>query len=100
MEKARESVMENERFARYALADDSDMIAGMMGMHASFTISNETMELAAAHKPDGIGYHIHVAEGIEDASLFETLWKEDRGPFDGLRHSGREDTSRTLHLYQ
>ena len=66
MEKARESVMENERFARYALADDSDMIAGMMGMHASFTISNETMELAAAHKPDGIGYHIHVAEGIED----------------------------------
>ena len=66
MEKARESVLENERFARYALADDSDMIAGMMGMHASFTISNETMEMAVAHKPDGVGYHIHVAEGIED----------------------------------
>ncbi len=24
------------------------------------------MEFAAAHKPDGTGYHIHVAEGIED----------------------------------
>ena len=66
MEKARESVMENERFARYALADDSDMIAGMMGMHAQFTISDETFELAAANKPDEAGYHIHVAEGIED----------------------------------
>ena len=28
------------------------MIAGMMGMHAQFTISDETMELAAANKPD------------------------------------------------
>ena len=38
----------------------------MMGMHAQFTISDETMELAACHKPSGAGYHIHVAEGIED----------------------------------
>lgn len=66
MEKARESVMENANFIRHALADDSDMIAGMMGMHAQFTISDETMELAAANKPDEVGYHIHVAEGIED----------------------------------
>ena len=38
------------------------MIAGMMGMHAQFTISDETMELAAANKPAEVGYHIHVAE--------------------------------------
>ena len=66
MDKARESVMENEEFIRYALKDDTDMIAGMMGMHAQFTISDATMELAAANKPDEVGYHIHVAEGIED----------------------------------
>ena len=66
MDKARESVMENAEFIRYALKDDTDMIAGMMGMHAQFTISDETMELAAANKPDEVGYHIHVAEGIED----------------------------------
>lgn len=66
MDKAREAVMENAEFCRYALKDDSDMIAGMMGMHAQFTISDETMELAAANKPDEVGYHIHVAEGIED----------------------------------
>ena len=65
-DKAKESVMENAEFIRHALKDDSGMIAGMMGMHAQFTISDETMELAAANKPDEVGYHIHVAEGIED----------------------------------
>ena len=66
MDKAKEAVMENAEFIRYALKDDTDMLAGMMGMHAQFTISDATMELAAAHKPAEAGYHIHVAEGIED----------------------------------
>lgn len=65
-DKAKASVMENANFIRHALADQTDMIAGMMGMHASFTISDETMELCAANKPAEVGYHIHVAEGIED----------------------------------
>ena len=63
--------MENAEFIRYALKDDSGMIAGMMGMHAQFTISNETMELAA-NKPDGVGYHIHVAE---ESKICITVWK-------------------------
>lgn len=65
-EKARQSVLENQAFARYALEDGSDMVAAMMGMHASFTISDKTMDFAAAHKPEEIGYHIHVAEGAYD----------------------------------
>ena len=47
MDKARESVMENAEFIRHALKDDTGMIAGMMGMHAQFTISDETFALAA-----------------------------------------------------
>lgn len=66
MDKAKEAVRENAEFIKYALKDETDMIAGMMGMHAQFTISDATMELAAKSKPDGVGYHIHVAEGIED----------------------------------
>lgn len=65
-EKAKQSVLENESFARYALQEGSDMVAAMMGMHASFTISDETMDFAAAHKPEEVGYHIHVAEGAYD----------------------------------
>ena len=40
MDKARESVLENAEFIRHALKDDTGMIAGMMGMHAQFTISD------------------------------------------------------------
>ncbi|MBO5573290.1 MAG: putative aminohydrolase SsnA [Clostridium sp.] len=68
-EKMRQAVKENVDFAKHALADDSDMIAGMMGMHASFTISDKTMELCRQEKPEEIGYHIHVAEGILDLEL-------------------------------
>lgn len=66
MDKARESVMENAEFIRYALKDDTDMIAGMMGMHAQFTISDKTFEMCRENMPEGVGAHIHVAEGIED----------------------------------
>ena len=66
LEKTRLAVNENESFIKHALSDKSDMIAGMMGLHASFTLSDETLELCAANKPQEVGYHIHVAEGIED----------------------------------
>lgn len=82
MDKAREGVMENASFIKHARNDDSDMIAGMMGMHAQFTISDATMELAAASKPDGAGYHIHVAEGIED--LHDCLKKHGKRIVDRL----------------
>ena len=65
-DKAREAVMENVNFIKHALAGGSDMLAAMMGMHASFTISDETMELCRELKPGDVGYHIHVAEGIYD----------------------------------
>jgi len=65
-DKARLAVNENESFINNALSDKTDMIAGMMGLHASFTLSDETLELCASNKPQEVGYHIHVAEGIED----------------------------------
>ena len=82
-DKARESVMENAEFIRHALKDDSGMIAGMMGMHAQFTISDETMELQQQTKPDEVGYHIHVAEGIED-------------PHHCLKHYGKRIVDRLM----
>lgn len=66
MDKSRAAVRENVSFIKHAKKDKTDMIAGMMGMHASFTISDETMELCGREIPKGVGYHIHVAEGIYD----------------------------------
>ena len=66
--KSKASVKENLDFIKHAMADKTDMIKGMMGMHASFTISDKTMEACMKDLPEGIGCHIHVAEGIEDYS--------------------------------
>ena len=63
-EKARQSVQENVDFARACQADTTGMLAALCGMHASFTISEQTMELAR-QQTEG-GFHIHVCEGAYD----------------------------------
>lgn len=65
-DKMIDAVAENEAFIRSTLKDDSDMKKGMMGLHAAFTLSDKTLEYCAEHKPEEVGYHIHVAEGIDD----------------------------------
>jgi len=64
--KMMESVLENERMIRRAEADESDMLKGMMGLHAAFTLSDETLALCKKHTPGTTGFHIHVAEGPGD----------------------------------
>ena len=39
-----EGIAENVNFIKYANEDDSDMIKGLFGLHASFTLSDETLE--------------------------------------------------------
>lgn len=65
-EKAAAAVKENAAFIKYAKTCEDDMLKAMMGMHAQFTISNQTMEKCRENMPDDVGVHIHVAEGIED----------------------------------
>ena len=65
-EKMRASVKENAEFIRYAQKQTDDMVKGMMGMHAAFTISDSTFAFCRENTPETVGYHIHVAEGIED----------------------------------
>jgi len=67
-DKMREAVAENAEFIKFATADDTDMIKGMMGMHASFTLCDKTVALCRENTPEGIGFHIHVAEGMEDVN--------------------------------
>lgn len=70
-EKMKQAVFENESYILHSLKDDSGMTAGMMGLHAAFTLSDRTLLFCAEHKPEKAGYHIHVAEGIED--LYDSL---------------------------
>lgn len=65
-QKLQESIQENADFARWAAAQDSDMIAAMFGGHALFTLPDEALD-AMVQANDGLtGFHVHVCEGMDD----------------------------------
>ena len=64
---ARRGLEENERFIRSGGK-------GLVGMHAAFTCSDETLAAAAGLAEDlGAGVHTHVAEGVGDKDAPERL---------------------------
>jgi putative selenium metabolism protein SsnA len=62
---ADEGIAENAAFIAYANKQNSDMVKGLFGLHASFTLSDRTLE-KCVRAANGAGFHVHVAEGIED----------------------------------
>jgi putative selenium metabolism protein SsnA len=59
-------IAENERFIQKVGKGDGQIVA-MMGLHASFTLSDETLEKCVGIARDaGVGCHIHVAEDAAD----------------------------------
>ena len=64
-ETAEKGIEENINFIKYCRYDQSDLVKGMFGLHASFTLSQKTLERCADAGKDS-GFHIHAAEGIED----------------------------------
>jgi cytosine/adenosine deaminase-related metal-dependent hydrolase len=66
-EGARRGLAECERYLRGGGR-------GMVGVHASFTCSDDTLEAAAGLAADlNVGVHVHVAEGLVDARAGERL---------------------------
>jgi len=66
-ETAARAIRENTAFIEHAAKDKTDMRKGMLGLHASFTLSDKTLEdCVAAMGGKNVGYHVHVAEGIDD----------------------------------
>lgn len=82
-EKSLEAIKENGDFARWAAGQDSDMIAAMFGGHALFTISDKTFERMVKENDGLTGFHIHVAEGMNDV-------------YDSLRNYGCRPVNRLL----
>ncbi|MCL1905655.1 MAG: putative aminohydrolase SsnA [Clostridiales bacterium] len=63
---AARAVAENARFLDKCRKEQNPALAGMMGLHASFTVSDATLAAARAAAPAGTGFHLHLAEGPED----------------------------------
>jgi putative selenium metabolism protein SsnA len=59
-------IAENERFIK-KIGKGDGQIAAMMGLHASFTLSDATLEKCVSiARSAGVGCHIHVAEDAAD----------------------------------
>ncbi len=65
-ETMKAGIEENLRFAKRASSDP--MLAATFGLHASFTLSDESLdECAQAVQDAGLPVHVHVAEALSDA---------------------------------
>jgi len=67
-EKAEKGIQENLRFIRRIQEShpaDANLKAHF-GLHASLTLSDQTLERSKGLCPDDIGFHIHAAEGLAD----------------------------------
>ena len=85
-EKCEESIRENAEFAKWARDEDDDMIKAMFGGHALFTISDETFAKMVEANNGMTGFHIHVAEGMND--VYDSLRNYGTRPINRLLNNG------------
>ncbi|MDR2108488.1 MAG: putative aminohydrolase SsnA [Coriobacteriales bacterium] len=97
---AAEGIAENIAWLKHAQQADDDMLRGLMGLHASLTVSDATLDKVVEQTEAlGGGYHIHVAEGIED--VVDSLAKYDRRVVERLFERGvLNERSLAVHCVQ
>jgi putative selenium metabolism protein SsnA len=86
-EGARAGIEENLRFLRQQ--EKHPRIRGVFGLHASFTLSDESLRDVAEHRPAGAGCHIHAAEDAVDVEVSQKLFS--LGPVQRLERFGLLD---------
>jgi putative selenium metabolism protein SsnA len=76
-QRAQAGIAENVRFAQSRIQNPESKIAASFGLHASLTLSDETLsDCVSAAKDLGLGFHVHAAEDQADQE-------------DSLRKSGK-----------
>jgi len=83
-DEARRGLAECARFAR---ANDRPLVRGVVGLHASFTVSDDTVREAGALAAElGTVVHVHVAEAESD--VLDARARGHAGPLQRLRALG------------
>jgi putative selenium metabolism protein SsnA len=88
LDKAEQGIQENMRFYRH-LQNSPDLhgrLAAMFGLHASLTLSEDTLRACRKAAGDEIGFHIHVAEHSVDE--YDSLGKCGLRVVDRLERHG------------
>lgn len=84
---AQAGIEENARFLRAVKERESGLLAATFGLHASLSLSDETLAgCAAAAQELGSGCHIHVAE--HEADEYDSLYKYGKRVVDRLHEAG------------
>ncbi len=87
-EKALAGIKENVRFIQRSAGGNvaGGRVRGTFGLHASLTLSDETLEACRNAAPEGTGFHIHVAEHESDE--YDSLAKAGTRVVDRLLDHG------------
>jgi putative selenium metabolism protein SsnA len=89
-QRAVDGVEENARFLRAVAEGGRPLARGMVGAHASFTLSDETLtDCVALADRTGAGLHVHVAEDAADEE--DSLARTGRRVVDRLAQAGALD---------
>ena len=92
---------ENARFLA-DLPTDDPLATAQFGLHASFTLSDESLDRVAHCLPKDVGVHVHVAEGPEDEA--DCVEKHGQRIVDRLDRFGllrpRSILAHCLHLHE
>jgi len=85
--EALEGIEENLDFC--ARHREHSRIRGTIGLHASFTVSDQTLEAISERRPKGVGCHLHVAEDLLDIRVSKAAY--GAGPIERLERYGLLD---------
>ncbi|MCK4471383.1 MAG: putative aminohydrolase SsnA [Anaerolineae bacterium] len=86
-ERARAGIAENVRFAKSQFPNSKSQIAATFGLHASLTLSDETLaDCVSAAEGCGLGFHIHAAEDVADQE--DSLHKSGKRVIKRLHDAG------------
>ncbi|OGO26542.1 MAG: hydrolase [Chloroflexi bacterium RBG_16_52_11] len=87
-EGAKAGIAENIRFIQRVRRENvaGGRLAATFGLHASLTLSEETLENCCSSTPGGVGFHIHVAE--HEADEYDSLAKSGLRAVDRLHKHG------------
>ena len=88
MGKSSAGIRENVRFIKRTRREKvaGGRVAATFGLHASLTLSEETLDDCREAAPDNTGFHIHVAES--EADEYDSLAKSGRRVVDRLQERG------------
>jgi len=87
-EKAKAGIEENVRFIERTRRENvaEGRVAATFGLHASLTLSDYTIDACREIAPEGVGFHIHVAE--HEVDEYDSLGKSGLRVVDRLERHG------------